>query len=197
MFVYCLNNPINFSDNIGTRCVAANPIAGGHAYNQADITIVNIRDNIIKAAEQYNIDKNVLAACIYVEQYYNYDLIDVITDVPLFFLDTSVGVAQVKISTAKLVAENGYVPAYGNGMLQNLQIATRLQNDDAYNIQCAAAYLSYLADCWDAVYDVSSDPAVWGTLYNKGVGIPHGSLGPNFFGERVSGYYWYMELLLQ
>ena len=175
---------------------ALNTELGGHAYNKADRAVINNKEAIKSAAEQYNVDANVLAACIYVEQYYNYNLIDDITDVSLFFMDTSVGLAQVKISTAKLLMERGYVQTYGNGSLQNLRIAKMLKSDNVYNIQCAAAYLSYLESYWDTAYDVSADPTIWGTLYNMGPLTPHGNPKPNWFGEKVGGYYWYMERLL-
>ena len=197
MFAYCNNNSVSFSDSTGSRCVAANPLAGGSVYNQADAIIVRNKKTIKSAAKQYNVDANVLASCIYVEQYYNYDWIDDVTDVSLFFLDTSVGVAQVKVSTATLLIQNSYLQSPENGQTKPLQIAKKLRYDNAYNIQCAAAYLSYLEAYWDKEYDVSTDPAIWGTLYNMGPRTPHGKPQPNWFGKKVGGYYRHMELLLK
>ena len=197
MFVYCNNSPVINSDMTGERMVSAfNPELGGNVYNSADRTIIDNKDEILSAAEKYGVDPYVLAGCIYVEQYYNYDFFDVLTDVPLFFMDTSVGIAQVKISTVCTLEENGYVEKVGHGFMKNWQVAYSLQNDSAYNINCAAAYLSYLQMRWDGAYDVSTDPAIWGTLYNMGERTPHSNPQSNWFGNKVNGYYWYMQLLL-
>ena len=195
MFAYCSNNPIAYSDSTGYRMVhALSRDVGGAVHNQADRVVTENKDIIKEMAANYNVDPNVLAGCIYVEQFYNYDWIDELTDVSLFFMDTSVGVGQVKISTAKLLAANGYIQPLES--ISNLQLAQKLQNDTVFNIQCAAAYLSYLDTYWDAAYDVSADPAIWGTLYNMGALTPQNNPKPNWFGEKVNGYGWYMELLL-
>ena len=167
---------------------------GGAVYNQADRVIIENKDTIKGMAENYNVDPNVLAGCIYVEQFYNYDWFDKLTDVSLFFMDTSIGISQVKISTARLLSASGHIPPLDD--LSNLQLAQMLQDDATFNIQCAAAYLSYLDTYWDPAYDVSADPAIWGTLYNMGALTPHNTPKPNWFGEKVCGYGWYMELLL-
>ena len=172
------------------------PEVGGCWHDDVDRAILRNKDTILDEANRFDVDPIVLAGCIYVEQRYNYDFIDILTDVPLAFIDTSVGVAQVKISTVILLEDHGYIEPTGSGFTKNWSIAQRLHNDDAYSIKCAAAYLAYLEQRWDGAYDVSQDPSIWGTLYNIGERTPHGNPKPNWFGNKVAVTYSYINRLL-
>lgn len=168
---------------------------GGDYYIPADIVIINNTTEIYEAADKYDVDPYVLAGCIYVEQRNNYNIIDEITDVSMYFLDTSVGVSQIKISNVRMLENLGYIDEVGTGR-KNLDIARKLRRDNAYNINCAAAYLSYLRMRWDGNFDVSKSAKIWGTLYNMGEGTPHPNPVANTFGEQVEACYWYMQLLM-
>ena len=198
MFAYCQNSPVINEDKLGQRMMSSLDIEiGGDAYSDADLVILDNTEEIIEAAKTYNIDPYVLAACIHTEQSINYDMMDVLIDVPLFWMDTSVGISQVRISTVKLLEDNGYIDRIDTGLIAELEIANHLSNDNAYNVNCAAAYLSFIQTQWADNYDVSKNPAVWGTLYNQGnIRPPHPNPGPNNFGEKVAAKYWYMEMLL-
>ena len=169
---------------------------GGSSYSDADRVIIANKEVIKEAAGKFGVDPNIVAGCIYTEQNSNYNIIDVLTDLPLFFMDTSLGIGQVKVSTAVLLAELGYVDVVGNGASQNLEIAYRLHTDSEYNIYCVAAYLSLHQSQWAETYDISNNPAILGSLYNLGEKTPHTNPVPNPFGEDVASCYWYMELLL-
>ena len=170
---------------------------GGDFYTSVERGIKKNKDAILAAAAQYNVDPYVLAGCIYVEQQYNYNWVDDLTDVGLFFLDTSVGISQIRISNVLLLEELHYIEPSEFGFMKELCIAIKLQEDDVYSINCAAAYLAYLRDQWSPYYDVSLSPAIWGTLYNNGVGNPHSNPKPSIFGQRVANAIWHMEILLK
>ena len=72
----------------------------------------------------------------------------------------------------------------------NYAVARRLEN--AYqNIKYVAAYLAFLQDQWKKAYpNIYNDPGVLSTLYNIGVGSPHGSPKPSEdFGRIVESVY--------
>ena len=138
---YCLNSPLIYIDPLGlvSEEVARNIIKENAQYINA-------------AAEEFGVDPNVLSGCIYAEQVRNVDFKDnfdtflVVTP----GLDSSVGVAQVKVSTAKLLQEKGYMP-YGKeptwieqlcGISKETTIAFSLEDNET-NIYYAAAYLKY------------------------------------------------------
>ena len=68
--------------------------------------------SILFYAHYYGVDPNVVASVIFVEQYYNYDWRDISTDWIAFYgiIDMSVGLGQVRMSTAEYLEENGYIP---------------------------------------------------------------------------------------
>lgn len=215
---YCLNSPLIYIDPLGlvSEEVARNIIKENAQYINA-------------AAEEFGVDPNVLSGCIYAEQVRNVDFKDnfdtflVVTP----GLDSSVGVAQVKVSTAKLLQEKGYMP-YGKeptwieqlcGISKETTIAFSLEDNET-NIYYAAAYLKYIIEEWSSEYPkIKEDIAIQATLYNLGhekiknnfldkiLGtlfegfkeprIPHPSPSPNEFGDYVLGKYDLMPSLLE
>lgn len=77
---------------------------------KASSVIKEYADTIIAIADKHNVNPIVLAGCIYSEQCLNVDWVDSVTDVLFRFMDTSIGVAQVKVSTAKMLEDKGYIP---------------------------------------------------------------------------------------
>ena len=72
--------------------------------------------------------------------------------------DSSVGVSQVKVSTAKMLQEKGYMPESTTsifeilcGIRKNEKIAIEL-GENKINIQYAAAYIKYMKEEWAEVY---------------------------------------------
>ena len=169
---------------------------GGYSYSDAERVIINNKEAIKNASKKHNVDPNIVAGCIYTEQVNNYNFVDKMTDVPLYFIDTSIGIGQVKVSTARKLINAGLVDAVSKRNT-NFDIARKLQSDDSFNIECVAAYLSTHQDQWCDVYDISGDPAILGTLYNVGARSPHKNPKPSPFGQKVKECYWHMELLLQ
>ena len=174
-----------------------------------------IKDNadaILYYSDYYGVDPQTVAACIFVEQYYNYDWVDEATDWigKTGIIDMSMGLGQVRVSTAKYLEENGYLPKVQqedetsmNRSLVDCLIpcvnedskmrGLRLE-DDKWNIQYVAAYIKCLQDIWSEDYpEISADTAILGALYNLGHNkIPHDSPQSNWFGDYVNKYYQLM-----
>lgn len=75
----------------------------------ASAIIVNNATAIKNAGAYYGVNPAIIAACIFTEQVTNVNVLDSLTDVPAYFADTSIGIGQVKVSTAKMLEDNGYI----------------------------------------------------------------------------------------
>lgn len=178
---------------------------------------------IKNAGEYYGVNPAIIAACIYTEQITNVNIIDYMTDIPAYFADTSIGIGQVKVSTAKMLEDAGYIekttfshsyqdwhaqgyitkdvwyaPAYGyvEGSREKA-IAYRLTNESE-NVNYVAAYLRYFQDRWKAYYpEIDGRTAILATLFNQGEkNPPHSNPKPGAFGEQAKKEYYYMRELL-
>lgn len=176
------------------------------AYNK----IVNNLEDILYYANRYEVDPSIVAGVIFVEQYYNYDWKDVLTDwIGLTgVIDMSIGLGQVRMSTAKYLEDQGYVTpveiqtnennefspyllmVHSNIDRESLIRGTRLEND-TWNINYVAAYIKALEDLWKKDFpEISSSPDILGTLYNLGhEKKPNSTPKPNWFGEKVGDIY--------
>ena len=211
-YVYCENNPLKFVDPWGLT-----------SWQDASEIIKNNADYINAAGAYYNVNPAIIAACIYTEQIKNVNWVDSLTDVPGFWMDTSVGIGQVKISTAKMLEDNGYIAktefkrlevignmtysvwstpgthtgeVYANSREE--AISYRLSSDGE-NVNYVAAYLAYWQDVWRPAYpQIDGHSDILGTLYNLGdrANPPNTNPKPNPFGENVKKEYHYMQKLL-
>lgn len=172
LYVYCMNNPVTYKDPTGNR-------------SQKDADQI-IRDNaqfIINAAAEFGVNPGILAATIYAEQRLNVNWIDDVTDgIGGFYgIDTSIGVAQVKVSTAKFLEEQGYMPKItsqdGGWNIPRIEFVNgtetmaraKMLEDPETNIRYAAAYLSYYQNRWKVAYpEIDGRTAILATLYNQG-----------------------------
>ena len=172
LYVYCMGNPIKYIDKNGfTSEVEAEKIIKDNA------------DTIIKAGEKFNVNPAIIAGCIYAEQTINVDVKDKYID-PLVYsygIDVSLGIGQVRISTAKKVESKGYMPriivddfGISNGeesiiVNQENNMRARALMNDKTNIMYVAAYLRYIQDIWKNKYpQISGKSDILGTLYNIG-----------------------------
>ena len=214
-YTYCYNSPLRYLDRTGNV-----------SEEEAQNIIKENSEYIIKYAEIYDVDPQIVAGCIYVEQITNVDWKDSFDSAIAIVtgLDTSIGIGQVKVSTAKLLEDEGYVEKTEgrkwyeylfSGINRNDKIAMKLENNEK-NISYVAAYLSRQIDVWEGEYpEVSQNIAVLGTLYNLGheirgegilgyifgIGnkprIPHSNPQANPFGLDVEKYYDLMGELLE
>lgn len=178
---------------------------------------------IKNAGSYYGVNPAIIAACIYTEQVKNVNIIDSLTDIPAYFLDTSIGIGQVKVSTARMLEDKGYIqktilsdiynewhgnnyvkreiwyaPAYGYvAGSREKAIAYRL-SIESENINYVAAYLRYFQDRWKKAYpEIDGKTDILATLYNQGEKkSPHNNPQPNPFGISAKNEYYYMLQLL-
>ncbi|HHV99252.1 MAG TPA: RHS repeat-associated core domain-containing protein [Clostridiaceae bacterium] len=205
LYVYCMNNPIRYTDPTGHRTKEA-----------ADKIIKDNAQYIKDAAEEFGVNPAILAACIYTEQRLNVNWIDDLTDRALYFFDTSIGVSQVRISTAKLLEDAGYMPRTESktretvryiGMIRYTEtytitreeaIADKLM-DNKTNIRYVAAYLAYWQDIWKDTYpEIGERTDILATLYNLGVfaNEPNSNPESNPFGNFAKENYKHIKSLL-
>ena len=176
--------------------------------SEAIEVIKRIAEYIREYSAYFGVDPNIVAGVIFVEQFYNYDLVDIATDWFAFYgIDMSVGVGQVRMSTAKYLEEQGYVPATSAeeggwdipviGFIYGTETMARYQRllNDASNVFYVAAYIKCLEDLWVEEYpEISTSSDILGSLYNLGhEKVPHDDPRPNWFGEAVEFFYDLME----
>ena len=176
--------------------------------------LYGIMHNILKMPRKYTeLTPKIIAGVIYAEQDNNVNYKDMAGDWLGFYglLDTSIGLGQVKVSTAKFIEDMGYIPrtsaaewgwnlpvigpVYGT---ETMAREMRLENNQM-NTMYVAAYLKYWQDVWKKVYpEIESDTATLGTLYNLGkkANMPNTSPQSNPFGDDVSKNHAYMGQLL-
>ena len=186
------------------------------AFSKGSQQIVDNKYNIVNSANNFDVDAKIVAGVIYTEQRYNVNRVDSATDwVGIYripFLDTSVGIGQVKISAVKFLEDNGYVPKItetismggGYALTPHQQRYVRLAID-SNNIEYVAAYLKYFQDTWENAYpNIKNNAGVLGTLYNNGpydssgkLRTPHANPQPSpGFGSCVQQHYNAMGYLL-
>ncbi len=181
-FVYCLNSPINRVDRNGLV-----------SEEEASEIIKKYADEIIAAGEEFGVDPVAIAACIYIEQVLNVNWIDYLTDYFLSFFDTSIGIGQVRVSTAIMLDDKGYIEktnSYTFDFIFSFEVkrervvASKL-TDDETNIRYVAAYLKYWQDTWAPTKDISGRIDILTTLYNLGVNAkaPNKNPQPGDFGK--------------
>ena len=165
---------------------------------------------ICEAANDFGLPPASVAMVIYAEQCINVDLKDEIID-PLVapLLDVSLGLGQVRISTAKMIEDSGYMPVthytdwHGNNSVENRDygIALKLMSAQT-NVKYVAAYLALIIDLWQEKYPlISSNYEVLATLYNVGENGasgngPHANPKSNAFGKFSSQRRSYLNQLL-
>lgn len=161
--MYCGNNPIHKVDPTGLI-----------PWEDSSEIIKRNGEGIKHAGKYYDVNPAIIASCIYTELTLNVNWIDDLTDVPGFWMDTSIGIGQVKISTAKMLEDNGYLAkttfshmetywgsiitywdAPGVGVVwansREEAISYRLSSEREC-VNYIAAYLKYFQDRWEEKY---------------------------------------------
>ncbi len=166
---------------------------------------------IRNAANIFGLESVDVAMVIYAEQCINVDWKDEIIDpIVASTLDVSLGLGQVRISTATKLEDNGYMPIthysewHGNNCVENrdLGIAIKLLNAQD-NAKYVAAYLKYIIDLWQEQYaHIHDDADILATIYNIGeMGRnnegPHPNPGSNEFGRFAANHRQMLQDLLQ
>ncbi|MCL2611345.1 MAG: hypothetical protein FWE02_06685 [Defluviitaleaceae bacterium] len=121
-------------------------------------------------------------------------------------INTSLGVGQVRISTARRMEEAGLMPVpppavthdhsgFGHFYSQNAGRIIALNNPRT-NVLYAAAYLRYQTNRWqDEFPSISNRPDILATVYNIR-NTPNSSPGSNDFGRFAAHHHDRMHVLL-
>ena len=158
------------------------------------------RKIIFEAAEKFTVDPYLLGAII-IDEIARFAPIDTITD-PLggYFIgvNTSVGIAQVKIDTARGLIKNGYYnPNPRDNQLSsvNIQKVSRSHlyeyvKEPRHSIFFAAAKMRSVIDAWQKSIDISSSPEIIATLYSLKGKPPHSHPKPNDRGLEIANEFY-------
>ena len=206
-YAYANGNPVSNIDPFGLSAERGTTTYDEKYYkSKAYKKIQDNADDILLYSWYFGVDPNIVAGVIFKEQYSNYDWIDVCTDWVAFYgvIDMSVGLGQVRVSTAKFLEEQGYVPETSAeeggwnipfiGFVHGTETMAREKRleDNSWNIMYVAAYIKYFEDTWIDVFpEISSRPDILGTLYNIGheKTSPNSNPGSNKFGDDVEYFY--------
>lgn len=164
------------------------------AQSAAKSKLLSNKNYIFRAAKQFEIDPHLLAAII-IDEIARAAPIEPIVDllgVSFLGINTSAGIAQVKIETARDLIAGGY---YNPDPLKlNSQYIGKVSRQDLYqyikasehSIFFAAARISQLVDEWGSFVDLRQNPAIIATLYSRSYKKPHGNPEPNDRGIQIS-----------
>ena len=185
MFAYCLNNPVNSYDPTGNASynVFYKVCCGGASTHRSQY-----EQYILEAGQEFGVDPAMVATAIAVEQANNVNIFD-LADVPagLIGVDTSIGVGQVKISTAETVENANYIEKSQNHWDRVWRLTDRKTN-----IRYVAAYLAYVRDIWIQQFPgFERHPDIWWTVYNTGRLNAHPNPAPGLLGAEANTFYAY------
>ncbi|MEK7376345.1 MAG: DUF3892 domain-containing protein [Candidatus Margulisiibacteriota bacterium] len=133
------------------------------------------KKNILAAARQFKIDPNILGA-ILIDEYFRMDIVDRFDWLAVLGFDRSVGIAQIKIETARELIKKGYYnpnPYDKNLSQANISKTSRKNlyryvENPKHSIYFAAAIILRIIDEWAPFVDLSNRPEIIGTLYSLG-----------------------------
>jgi hypothetical protein len=207
-----------FQKNVPVQSIQRISLKKSVSKNKADNIIKDNAQYIIDAANEFGVNPAILASCIYAEQSLNVTPTETLEDWAQMMLgmDASVGVSQVRISTAKNLEDMGYIESTGekitysttyimgqkvtkkNVVSREEGIYNKLSNNQM-NIRYAAAELKYRQDMWKDEYPIIDGKTdILATLYNLGDNAKKPNANPesNPFGNFAKENYYHMRDLL-
>lgn len=154
------------------------------------------KDIVFAAAKRFDADPYLLGAII-IDEIARFAPFEIITD-PLgghfVGVNTSVGIAQVKIDTAHGLIKNGYYnpnPADKRLSPKNINTISRQElypyvNKPEHSVSFAAARMRALTDEWKKFVDLSKRPEIIATLYHLPRKYPHAHPKPDDRGLQIA-----------
>ncbi|MDP7247449.1 MAG: DUF3892 domain-containing protein [Candidatus Peribacteraceae bacterium] len=153
------------------------------------------REIILKAANHFGIDSITLGAIIVDEIARMLPLEDIIEKILLCTINwnSSVGIAQVKLETARGLIRIGYYNPNPNDSKLSQKYINKTPKEYLYNyvvkpkhsVFFAAARIREIIDQWMPVIDLSDRPEIIGTLYNQPPRKPRNNPGPTDRGSQI------------
>jgi hypothetical protein len=158
------------------------------------------RDLIFAAAKRFNVDPYLLGAII-IDEIARFRVIEPITDSLLGYfigVNTSVGIAQVKIDTARDLIQSGYYsPNPDDPQLSKGKISKTSRShlytyvvQPEHSISFAVAKMRSLIDAWQKYIDISKSPDIIATLYSLKGKTPHARPQPNDRGLQIANEFY-------
>jgi hypothetical protein len=149
------------------------------------------KECILAAARKFKIDSYLLGAILIDEDLrrdWKDDWFDCLARIGSNF---SVGVAQIKVSTAKNLIQKGYYnPDPTRKKLSSKELYEYLKSDK-HSVYFAAAEIKRTIDEWRPLIDLSKRPEIIGTLYSLGKKKkPHANPKPNDRGEQIKNEFY-------
>ena len=154
---------------------------------------------ILDAAKHFSIDPYLLGAII-IDEISRAAIIEDIADVVLLYflgVNTSVGLAQVKLETARGLIKAGYYNPNPNdekfskekvGKTSRRYLYTFVV-EPKHNIFFAAASIREIVDRWMPFIDISNKPEIVGSVYSQ-YHKPHSNPEPNDRGLQIAGEFY-------
>jgi len=193
--------PIFHKINLGIKHAETEPEARA-------ARLVEMYSAVIKdAAREFGVDPAAVGAVIHQEQSTNVNFVDTLTDYVggLFHANTSIGVGQVRVQTAKSLEK--IYPILNpldkslDALADSNTVRVERLKDPLTNIRYVAAKLKFSLERWEkAGYGIAGKPEILGTLYNiedvENPVKPNESPKPNNFGNGVKDNYGKVKKLL-
>lgn len=165
-----------------------------HAVKQdIETSITSLLNHIDQSAQKFKIDKNLLGA-ILIDELCRKSLDDSLDFLGWFGVNTSVGVGQIKIKTARDIIRAGFFPNLKKHSDRELYL--HLTNQDN-NTDFAAARIKQTIDYWSKHgFDISQNNGVIAQLYSQGLGKPKSNPKVEIRGIQISieFYTWFIKL---
>lgn len=157
--------------------------------------LVRYKRFIFDAAKKFSIDPYLLGAVLIDEIARAAPIEGIVDLLAVYFLgkSTSVGVAQIKIETARALIKNGYYnPDPRDKSLSKVNIDSASRShlysyvvQPKHNIFFAAAQISSLINDWKRVFDISNKLEIIATLYSLKYTKPHTNPKANNRGLQI------------
>lgn len=158
------------------------------------------RKHIFAAAAHFSIDPITLGAII-IDEIVRMAPFESIADALLprvLSRNVSVGIAQVKLETARGLIKSGYYnPNPQDEKLSKKQIGETSRSSlygyvvqPVHNVHFAAAAIKNLIDQWKPILDISDRPEIIGTLYHQPPRKPNLHPGPDERGEQIASEFY-------
>lgn len=154
-------------------------------------------DHIFEAAKRFSVDPYLLGAII-IDEFIRANPIEAITDRLLLYSigkNTSAGIAQVKIETARGLIKHGYyTPDPAKFPPANIHTISRRKlyqevKKSKHSIHFAAARMRESADRWKKFVDLSKRPEILASLYSMRK-APHLHPEPNERGLQIANEFY-------